>query len=116
MQPHAPDVTGTRAIALRLKRRLTTFRGTHPWWRQFGTDLHQYRLSKMPAWRIAKDIDQELAKDEQVEAMAKGIEVLDGGRRLRIVIAVLVSPSRAFQFTMDITQAAGTLVALQEVA
>lgn len=116
MQPHAPVVTGTLAVARRLRRRLTTRRGTFPWWPQFGTDLRQYLLSKTPAWRIAKDAEFELLKDEQVDAVAIGLELLDNGRRIRLVIAVACSSVKNFRFTMDITQAAGSLVALQEAA
>lgn len=116
MQPHAPIVTGTLAVARRLRRRLTTRRGTFPWWPQFGTDLRQYLLSKTPAWRIAKDAQFEIEKDEQVDACAVGLEITDSGRRIRLTVAVACSSVKNFRFTMDITQAAGSLVALQEAA
>jgi len=113
MQAHAPHVTGIKAVAQRLRRRLTTRRGTFPWWPNYGTDIRQYLLSKTPAWRIAKDVEIELVKDEQVLAVGVGVEFLDNGRRIRLVIAVACSEVRDFRFTMDITQAAGQLVALQ---
>jgi phage baseplate assembly protein W len=113
MQAHAPEVSGVLAVAQRLRRRLTTRRGTKPWWPQYGTDLRQYLLSKVPPWRIVQDAKAEIAKDEQVDAVDAAVEVLDGGRRLRLVVAAASSAARNFQFTMDITQAAGTLVALR---
>lgn len=116
MQPHAPTVSGTMAVARRLRRRWTTRGGTHPWWPQFGTDLRQYLLSKTPAWRIAKDAEFEALKDEQVDAISMLVEILDSGRRIRMRGIVVCSAIRNFRFTMDITEAAGTLVALQEAA
>jgi hypothetical protein len=113
MQPHAPDVTGVLAVAQRLRRRLTTRRGTFPWWPDFGTDIRQYLLSKAPAWRIAKDVEYELLKDEQVQAVFVGVELHDGGKRIRLFVTVVSSAVRDFRFTMDITKAAGSLVALQ---
>lgn len=115
-QPHAPTVSGVAAVAKRIRRRLTTRRGTHPWWKDFGTDLRQYLNSKTPAWRIAKDAEFEILKDEQITACAVAVEILDGGRRIRIVIAAVCSATKDFRFTMDITQAAGSLVALQAAA
>lgn len=116
MQAHAPDVTGVLCVARRLRRRLTTKRGTWPWAPAFGTDLRQYLLSKAPAWRIAKDAEFELLKDEQVDAVGVGLELRDNGRTIRLVVAVLCSAVRNFRFTMDITEAAGSLVALQVAA
>jgi hypothetical protein len=113
MQAHAPNAVAEVAVAQRLKRWLTTRRGTMPWWPNRGTDLRQYLLSKTPTWRIMQDVEAELLKDEQVEAVATAVELLDSGRRLRLVVAVACSATRNFQFTMDITTAAGTLVALQ---
>lgn len=116
MAPHAPEVVGTRAVAQRLRRRLVTRRGTWPWWPTFGTDLRQFLLSKVPAWRIAKAAEAELAQDEQVQGVVVQAEVLDGGRRIRLRIFVKSSEVRNFNFTMDITEAAATLLALQEAA
>ena len=116
MRPHAPDVTGTLAVAQRLKRWLTTNRGTQPWWPNRGTNLRLYLLSKTPTYRIAKDAEFEILKDEQVSACAVGVEILDNGRRLRLTISVVSSSTKDFRFTMDVTQAAGTLVALQQAA
>ena len=116
MRPHAPDSLGTRAVAERLRRRLTTKRGTMPWWPQFGTDIRQHLLSKVPTWRIAKDVEFELLKDEQVQALSVGVALLDNGRSLRLSVSVVCSATKDFRFTMDVTQAAGTLVALQESA
>lgn len=116
MRPHAPDSLGTRAVAERLRRRLTTKRGTMPWWPEYGTDIRQHLLSKVPTWRIAKDVEFELLKDEQVQALSVGVELRDNGRRIRLTISVVCSATKNFRFTMDITQAAGSLVALQEAA
>lgn len=116
MQAHAPDVAGVLCVAQRLRRRLTTKRGTFPWAPTFGTDVRQYLLSKVPAWRIAKDVEFELLKDEQVVAVGVGLELHDNGRRIRLIVAVLCSAVRNFRFTMDITEAAGQLVALQVAA
>ena len=113
MQAHAPEVSGVRAVAQRLRHRLITRRGTFPWWPDYGNDVRQYLLSKAPAWRIAKDVELELLKDEQVDAVGVGVEFLDNRRRIRLVIAVACSAVKNFRFTMDITQAAGQLVALQ---
>ncbi len=114
MQPHAPDAVGTMAVAQRIRRRLTTRRGTHPWWRSYGTDLRQYLLSKVSPWRIAQDAKDEILKDEQVQECSVAVQLLDGARRIRLFITVVSSAVRSFRFTMDITQAAGSLVALQE--
>jgi hypothetical protein len=117
---HTPEmrvVTGNEALMHRLARALQTPRGRFPFaaWRNRGTDLRQSLLSKVPPWRIARAASAECELDEQVERAQARIEVLDGGRRLRVLIQVETAEG-AFAFTMTMAEAAATLVELQGAA
>jgi hypothetical protein len=110
-------VTGNEALMHRLARALQTPRGRFPFaaWRNRGTDLRQFLLSKVPPWRIARAASAECELDEQVERAQARIEVLDGGRRLRVLIQVETAEG-TFAFTMTMAEAAATLVELQGAA
>lgn len=110
--PDMPVVTGRTALAHRLARRLQTPRGRFPWWPNFGTDLRQYLLSKAKPTAIASAAEAECLKDEQVEDVTCFVEVLNGGRSMRVVIQI-TDADGPFVFTLEISQAAETLLDLQ---
>ena len=80
-----------------------------------GTDLRQYLLSHARPSDIAQAAKAECLKDEQVEDVTITVEVLDDGRQLKLTLGV-TDAAGPFTFTMDITQAATTLVGLEAEA
>lgn len=113
--PDMPTVSGRVALMHRLARRLQTQRGRFIWWPNFGTDLRVFLLSKTPPAAIASAADAECRKDEQVINVTTSVEVLDSGRALHLTIQV-TDATGPFAFTLTITQAAASLVALQTIA
>lgn len=113
--PDMPTVSGRVALMHRLARRLQTQRGRFKWWPNFGTDLRIFLLSKAPPAAIAAAADAECRKDEQVKNVTTSVEVLDSGRRLHLTIQV-TDAAGPFAFTLTITQATATLIALQTAA
>jgi hypothetical protein len=109
-----PIVTGHIALMHRLARALQTDRGRFPFpaWRNRGTNMRQFLLSKVPPWRIARAASAECELDEQVESAEARVDVLDGGRRIRTNITVTTAEG-TFAFTMTMAEAAQTLVELQ---
>ncbi len=109
---HMPLVTGRRALAQRLARRLTTPRGKCSFWPNFGTDMRAYLLSKAPISRIVAAARLECIKDEQVEDVFVAASVSAGGAQLDLTITVTDSTG-TWTFTLTIDQAAKTLIQLQ---
>jgi|SRR5690606_27635108 len=104
--PNMPTVTGARALAQRLKVRLTTRRGTVPWWPQFGTDLRGFLLSKAPPHRIVEATIAECEKDEQVRRVDCTAEILEDGRAVRLRLTIwLWEAGRVFRSTLTVTEA-----------
>jgi hypothetical protein len=114
-RPEMPEVSGIFALGQRLLLRLTTPRGLFPWWPEDGLDVRQYTLSKEPEHRMAGAIDAECRKDEQVESTFVRVTTEDGGARRRVEIQVF-SPLGTFKMTLGITEAAATLLALEQAA
>ena len=113
--PDMPLVSGRTACAHRLARRLSTPRGRFPWWPRFGTDLRQYLLSKATPEAIASAAESECLKDEQVDSVKVRAEVQNGGRQIHLVIEV-TDAAGPYVFTLTITDAAATLIELQNAA
>jgi hypothetical protein len=109
---HMPTVSGRVALMQRLARRLSTPRGKLPFWPNFGTDMSQFLLSKVPDARISNAARTECLKDEQVEDCTVVVEHPDS-TSLRLVITVLAGDG-PFTFTMTISEAERTLVQLQQ--
>jgi hypothetical protein len=114
-KPDMPTVRGRIALMHRLARRLTTPRGRFKFWPKFGTDIRQYLLSKVPPRAVASAAESECLKDEQVDRATVAVESREGGRLLRLVIAI-EDANGPFTFTLDITQAAASLIELQNAA
>jgi len=113
--PDMPPVSGRTACAHRLARRLTTSRGRFPWWPNFGTDLRQYLLGKATPQAIASAAESECLKDEQVDSVRVRAEVQNSGRRIHLAIEV-TDAEGPYVFTLTITDAAATLIQLQNAA
>jgi hypothetical protein len=112
--PHMPTVSGRMALLHRLGRRLTTPRGRFIYWPDFGTDLRQYLLSKTPPSRIAAATEAECVKDEQVESVDVTVSNIDYGTRTLTISCEVTDADGPFDFTLTISEAAATLVTLQE--
>lgn len=113
--PHMPPVRNRVALLHRLQRRLSTRRGRIPWWPEFGTDLREFLLSKGSAKRIAAAAVNECKKDEQVEdASAINVSTNSDGRTVYLMVAITDSEG-PLTFTLEITDAAVTLIPLQGV-
>jgi hypothetical protein len=115
LTPEMREVTGVVALIHRLARRLQTPRGRFPWWPNFGLDVTQYLLSKTPAWRIQRDIEDECLKDEQCLGCRVRVDQSRDGREMTLTIGIETEEGD-YVFTMSVTQAAATLVSLQKAA
>lgn len=114
-RPEMPTVSGRTALAHRLARRLTTPRGRFKWWPKFGTDLLEFALSKAAPSAIASAAESECLKDEQVDDVTVTAELQNGGRLLHLTIEV-TDAAGPFVFTLTITEAAATLIKLQNAS
>jgi len=115
LSPDMPEVSGRVALAHRLARRLQTERGRIPWWPNDGTDLRKFLLAKAAPSRIAAAAEQECLLDEQVEDAQADAQLSSDGKECSLTI-VVTEAEGPFTFTLSITDAALTLVALQEAA
>jgi hypothetical protein len=113
--PEMPEVTGRTALVQRLIRRLTTQPGVLPCWQNQGINVPSLVLSKVPLWRIRAAIETECGRDEQVGAGNARARLAQNGSGLRIDVFIR-SAEGPFTFTMGVTEAAATLIALQEAA
>jgi hypothetical protein len=109
------ECSGYVALACRLVARLQTPTGFFPWWKTFGLNIRKYSLSKTPTWQMAHEIDAELKKDEQVKDVVVIPTLSDQGRAVRFTIQVQAEVG-VFTFTMNVTDAAATLINLQKNA
>jgi hypothetical protein len=107
-----PEVYGQLALSQRLLRRLTCRKGFFPWWPNEGIDIRDYLLSKIPLWRIKNDVDDQCAREEQIEYANSTPSYLENNRVLNLKVD-LVSGIGNFSFTMTATEAAARLIALQ---
>lgn len=115
LTPDMREVTGVVALTHRLARRLQTPRGLIPFWPNFGLDVTQYLLSKMPAWRIQRDIEDECLKDEQCLGCRARVVQNRDGREMDIQVGIETEEGD-YVFTMNVTQAAATLLSLRAAA
>lgn len=115
MDLEGSEVTGVVALAERLLRRLTTPKGMFPWWPNEGYDARDALLSKQPLWRIKTAIEAECERDEQCLSAVATIVMSTDGKTMTIKIAALTEEGD-FIFTMGITEAAGTLIAVQKAS
>lgn len=109
----AYEVSGVRALAERLLRRITTSKGMFEWWPNDGYDARDALLSKIPPWKIKAAIENECMKDEQVVSIVATVTVSADGRTMTVLLNVTTEQGD-YDFTMGITQAAATLIALQK--
>lgn len=114
-KPTMPTIRGTVALVHRLCLRLSTPRGRFKWWPNFGTNMAQYLLSKIPPTQIAAAAIAECKKDEQVKQATCTATLSDGGRRLQLELQIVAS-SGPFTFSLSITQAKLELISLQQAA
>jgi len=113
-EPHMPSVSGRLALVTRLARRLSTPRGRFIYWPDFGEDIRAYLLTKAPASRIAAAVESECLKDEQVETVDVTVSTLDFASRSLTITVEVEDADGPFDFTLTITEAAVSLVELQE--
>jgi hypothetical protein len=113
--PEMDECSGYLALACRLIRRLKTPRGFLPFWPNFGNDLKRYSLSKIPSWQIARDVIDELGKDEQVKEVIATPIYADQGRTIHLDVFVRAEVG-TFTFSMTATDAAAMLISLQKAA
>jgi hypothetical protein len=111
--PHMPQVRGITALAQRLLRRFQTPRGRFFAWPDFGTDLREFLLANVPADRVATAAASEALKDEQIESVDASATY--EGRAVRLVLTVTTAEG-PFDFTMTISEAVVSLIALQQAA
>ena len=115
MSAHGKEVTGAEAVAERLYDRLTTDRGTYPWWPNYGTNVRLFLLAKTPLWRVERAIKDECEKDEQVLEALVDAAYSQNGAQLDIKIT-FTTKSGQFTFTMTANEAAANYVSLSKAA
>ena len=113
IKPHMPTVSGRLGLVQALARRLQTPRGKAPWWPNYGTDVQQFLLAKVRPSVIAAAVKAECLKDERVESIDLTVTVDGNSMRLDIQVTDAAGP---FTFTLSITEAAVSLIALQQAA
>jgi hypothetical protein len=120
-RPGMPKVMGATALVHRLMVRLQTPRGRFSWttsggktagWPNFGTDMRQFLLSKVPPSAVATAAQLECAKDEQVQQANVDAELSNSGRQINLRIRIVTS-NGPFAFSLSITQARLDLIDLQ---
>jgi len=112
-----PWATGGTALLHRVANRLVTPFGRVPWWPNYGFDVRAALMSNMPPARVIARTIQECEKEENVTADCT-IETVSSDRftrRWKLTITLFLS-SETFTFTMSISDAAKTLIALQKAA
>lgn len=115
MNLEVTEVSGVVALVQRLYRRLTTPTGMFPWWPNEGYDCRDALLSKTPLWKIKTAIESQCTRDEQcISAVATLVKSADG-KTMNITVAIKTEEGD-YAFTMQITEAASTLIALQKAA
>jgi hypothetical protein len=112
MRPEQPEVSGALCVAQRLMRRWTTPKGLFKFWPNEGHDARQYLLSKEPPWRIKSALEAEALRDEQVEICQVTPTLLDNGATLNLD-GFFTTKLGVFKFSMNVTDAAATLIALE---
>lgn len=113
--PEMPEVTGRVALLQRLVRRLTTPPGIfRKWWPNEGINVPDFVLSKVPTWRIRALVEAQCERDEQVREARARVVTLNGGLGVRVDLFI-TDADGSFAFTMNVTEAAASLVALQGI-
>lgn len=110
-----PPVTGGECVAHRLLRRWTTPKGFFRRWPNSGHDVRQYLGDKQPIWRIKNALENEAAKDEQVTFCLVTPTLSDDGTFITLD-GVFATKLGVFKFSMTVTQAAGSLIALEKAS
>jgi hypothetical protein len=112
-----PTATGGTVLVHRVANRLVTPFGRVPWWPNYGFDVRAALLSNMAPSRVTARAIQECEKEENVRADCV-IEIVTSDRFTRrwILTVTLFLESETFTFTMTISEAAQTLIALQKAA
>ena len=107
-----PEISGRTAIAHVAARGLQTPNGRFSPWPDWGEDLRQYVLSKHPPVLIAAKARRQILKDERVRTCKVTAERLD--RTIDLTVYIVPEEGGPFAFVLTITEAATTLVPLQE--
>jgi len=114
-RPEMPAASGGEAVAQRLLRRWTTPYGFFRRWSSFGHDARQYIGDKQPLWRAKAGLENEAKKDEQVASILVIPTLEQDGTFLRLD-GMFATKGGVFKFTMGITEAAGSLIALEKAS
>lgn len=124
MRLDMPTVSGRMNLGLALLRRLTTPNGRFSWldldgvtvrgWPEYGLDLRGFILSKTNADTIARAAEGECAKDERVHAVT-ATAVYTAANAIALTLEI-TDEDGPFVLTLSISDAAATLVSLQEAA
>lgn len=115
LSAHGKEVTGGEAVAERLYDRLTTDRGTYPWWRNYGTNVRLFLLAKTPLWRVEQAVKLECEKDAQVLSALVEATYSQNGQQLDIAVS-FTTKTGTFTFTMTANEAAANYVSLSKAA
>lgn len=107
-----PEVSGGLCVAQRLMRRWTTPRGFFQFWPNEGHDVRQYLLDKAPPWRIKAALEAEAIRDEQIDVCVVTPTLSDDGTTMNLD-GIFTTKFGVFKFSMGITDAAATLLALE---
>lgn len=113
--PEMPEVTGRTALVQRILRSLTTQAGVLPCWRNRGINVPAMVLSKRPLWQIRAAIESECGRDEQVGAGNARARIVQTGTGQRIDVFIRDADG-PFVFTMGVTEAAATLISIEDAA
>lgn len=97
------EISGRKALAHRIARRLQTPRGGLFYDPDFGYDLRQFVSgSVLPEGTIEASVENEALKDEGVEDVQIDVRFFTGTKRLRVFVAVNDSEG-GFDFVLDVT-------------
>lgn len=115
MTPEGAEATGTLALCQRLERALNTDRDFFPYkhLRNRGYNVAANLLANTPLYAIRTGIEEECKQDEQVsDAAAVVTRNADGSLSISGAVA---SPTLGnFTFTMNATDAAATLLTIEQ--